>query len=343
MSATKAARERATIVDVARAAGVSRQTVSNVLNRPELVAAPTRDRVRQEIVRLGFAPNVAAQQLRRRRASAYGFEVNPSLVGKMGHILDGFLVELTTTAPGHQSHLVTFTADRDDVLAGYRQLLGTGLVDGFIVGDTRYGDPRPAWLVESGVPFVAFGRIWDLPALDQWVDVDGRAGMRTAVEHLLAEGYGSVAFLGWPVGSPAGDDRRQGWLDGLAGSTADTPSLVEESVQDLNRATCAAARLLERMGGAGAILCASDLLALGAMRAVRAAGLEPGSDIGVVGMDDSDVAEALELTSLRQPLREAAVAAWRILHGDPKGRAPALLAPTLIIRNSSTRSQEKKP
>ncbi|HET7396970.1 MAG TPA: substrate-binding domain-containing protein [Intrasporangium sp.] len=342
MGATKAGRERATIIDVARAAGVSRQTVSNVLNRPEIVASATRARVEDEIARLGFAPHVAAQQLRRRRASAYGFEVNPSGVGRMGHVLDGFLVELTTTAPGHQSHLVTFAADHDDVLAGYRHLLGTGLVDGFVLGDTRHGDPRPAWLLEAGVPFVAFGRIWDSPELDRWVDVDGRAGMRMAVEHLLAEGYGTVGFLGWPQGSPVGDDRRQGWLDGLARSGLADPALVEESVQDLDRATYAADRLLQRMGGSGAILCVSDMLALGAVRAVRAAGLQPGADIGVVGMDDSDIAEALALSSLRQPLREASLAAWRILQGAAQGGQPALLAPTLIIRNSSIRSQEKE-
>src|SRR5690242_3080124 len=86
---------RATIVDVARAARVSRQTVSNVLNRPDKVAPPTLERVRAEIARLGFTPHVTAQQLRRRKAAAFGFEVNPSGHARMGHILDEFLVQLT--------------------------------------------------------------------------------------------------------------------------------------------------------------------------------------------------------------------------------------------------------
>jgi LacI family transcriptional regulator len=346
-----------TIVDVAAAAGVSRQTVSNALNKPHLLAADTLEKVHTAISELGFAPNIAAQQLRRRRASAYGFEVNPSGAGRMGHILDGFLVEMTAAAPDHSAHLVTFAPERDALIEGYDRLLGTGLVDGFVLGDTRHGDPRPDWLLEQDVPFVTFGRIWDRPDLDGWVDVDGRAGMRLGVEHLLAQGYERVAWLGWPAGSPVGDDRRAGWLDGLTSfGHDDDAAMAVESVQDLSEATTAAERLLRRMNGRGAILCASDMLALGAIRAIRNHELRLGTDVGVVGFDDSDVAEALSLSSLRQPLRPAAEAAWRILargtasrpRGIPATAATdadadddddartALLPPTLTIRASST-------
>ena len=257
---------RATIVDVARAAGVSRQTVSNALNNPERLAPGTLERVQQEIDRLGFTLNVTAQQLRRRQASAYGFEVNSSGAARMGHMLDEFLVELTAAAPVLDSHLVVFAPEPDDVIGAYRQMLGTGLVDGFILADTRPGDPRPRWLLEHGVPFVAFGRIWDSPELTQWVDVDGRAGVRQGVSHLVDAGYRQIAFLGWPSGSAVGDDRREGWLEGLrAAGLADT-TIVEESVQDLDEATSAADRLLDGLGTGGAVVCASDLLALGVLR-----------------------------------------------------------------------------
>ena len=333
--------ERATIIDVAVAAGVSRQTVSNVLNRPEKVAPGTLERVLHEIQRLGFTPNISAQQLRRRRASAYGFEVDPTGLGRMGHILDGFLVELTGAAPVHGSHLVTFAPDPEDVLAGYQHMLGTGLVDGFILADTRHDDPRPGWLLQNDVPFVAFGRIWDSPELDQWVDVDGRAGMRHAVEHLLDEGYEQIGFVGWPGGSPVGDDRRRGWLTGLAAAgMADSP-LAEQSGQNVDQATAAAERLLRRMDGRAALLCVSDLVALGALRAVRNRDLTKAVDVGVVGMDDSDVAEALSLSSVRQPLRDAARAAWAILHHLPDRQQPALLPPTLTVRTSSTRTRTR--
>jgi LacI family transcriptional regulator len=331
---------RATIVDVARAAGVSRQTVSNALNNPEKLAPGTLERVQREINRLGFTLNVTAQQLRRRQASAYGFEVNSSGAARMGHVLDEFLVELTAAAPVHDSHLVVFAPEPDDVIGAYRHMLGTGLVDGFILADTRPGDPRPRWLLEHGVPFVAFGRIWDSPELTQWVDVDGRAGVRQAVSHLVEAGYRRIAFLGWPSGSAVGDDRREGWLEGLrAAGLADT-AIVEESVQDLDEATSAADRILGGLGTGGAVVCASDLLALGVMRSARNRGLDPGPDLGVVGFDDTDVAEALQLTSVRQPLQRAAESAWTLLKAvteQPPG--PVLLTPTLTIRSTTTRAR----
>lgn len=333
---------RATLLDVARAAGVSRQTVSNALNHPARVSPQTLDRVSREIHRLGFTPNATAQQLRRRRASAYGFEVNPAGVSRMGHVLDEFLVELTGWAPSASSHLVIFSAPGDDVMGAYQHMLGTGLVDGFFLANTRSGDPRPAWLLDQGVPFVAFGRVWDLPELTQWVDVDGRAGVRGAVAHLVEAGYEQIAFLGWPAGSPVGDDRRQGWLDGLGAAGLGDTVLVEEAVQDLDEATSAAARLIDRLGEGGAVVCASDLLALGVMRAARNRGLRPGADIGVIGFDDTDVAEALQLTSIRQPLREAAKAAWEVLVGPADVTRPVLLRPHLTIRSTTTRARPNR-
>lgn len=332
-------RGRATIVDVAEAAGVSRQTVSNAINHPDRLAAPTLHRVQRAIDHLGFMPNAAAQHLRRRRAQAYGFEVNRSGMGRMGHILDGFFVELTVAAPGHESHLVTFAPDPAHLLEGYDRILASGLVDGFFLGDTRHDDPRPGWLLDNGVPFVTFGRIWDRPELGRWVDVNGHAGMQLSVDHLLAQGYERVAYLGWPHGSPVGDDRRRGWLHGLARAGLHDDLLDEESVEDVNDAMSAAGRLLDRLNPErtrSAILCASDLLALGARRAVRRRGLEAGLDVGIVGFDDSDVAQALGLTSVCQPLRDAARHAWQILHSQSAGQAhSALLSPTLTVRSSS--------
>jgi len=332
---------RATIVDVAAAAGVSRQTVSNVLNSPERVARPTRERVSREIQRLGFTPHAAAQQLRRRRAHAYGFDVDPSGIGGMGPVLGEFLVSLTASAPKHGSHLVTFASRTGSVVHDYEQLLATGLVDGFVIGDTRLGDPRPDWLLEHSVPFVAFGRVWDRPELDRWVDVDGRAGMELGVAHLLDQGYESIGFLGWPAGSPVGDDRRRGWLAGLADAGLADDPMAEEAVQDLGEATAAAGRLLDRLGaahGSIAVLCASDTLALGAFRAARARDLEPGRDVGIVGFDDSDIAVALELTSLRQPLDEAAAHTWRLFGSEQAvPDRSVLLTPTIVARASSSR------
>jgi LacI family transcriptional regulator len=335
-------RTRATILDVASAAGVSRQTVSNVVNNPERVAPDTLDRVRREIDRLGFSPNAAAQQLRRRHTRAYGFEINPPTSRRMGHVLDGFLVELTMAAPAHDSHLVTFSPTSEDSIRDYERLLATGLVDGFVITDTMRDDPRPAWLLENSVPFVSFGRSWDTPDFGRWVDVDGRSGMEDAVAHALDAGYAQVAYLGWLAGSPLGDDRRRGWMTGLAAADHTDALVSEECADELSDATRAAERLLDRLDEGSAILCASDMLALGAVRAMRNRRLEPGKDIGLVGFDDSTVAEALQLTSLRQPLREAAEMAWRILHdANVDQSAPTLLRPELVVRSTTTRQPQR--
>ena len=329
---------RATIVDVAAAAGVSRQTVSNALNNPERVAPETLSRVTREIARLGVSPNAAAQQLRRHRARAYGFEINPPARGRMGHVVDGFLVELTVAAPGHSSHLVTFAPANGNPVTDYERLLATGLVDGFVITDTLRDDPRPRWLIENSVPFVSFGRLWDAPELGRWVDVDGRAGMEIAVAHALAEGYEQIGYLGWQVGAPLGDDRRRGWLAALAAAGMANEPVSEQCADELGDAILAADRLLDRLGAGAAIVCASDMLALGALRALRNRGLEAGRDVGLIGFDDSAVAEALQLTSLRQPLHEAANQAWRILRETGTDASlTALLAPELIVRSTTTR------
>ena len=332
---------RATIIDVAAAAGVSRQTVSNALNNPERVAPDTLSRVNREIARLGFSPNAAAQQLRRHRAQAYGFEINPRATGHMGHVVDGFLVELTMAARGHHSHLVTFAPTDGDPVGDYEHLLGTGLVDGFVITDTTRNDPRPRWLIGNSVPFVSFGRMWDSPELGRWVDIDGRAGLEAAVDHLLRAGYDTVGYLGWSDGTPLGDDRRRGWLSALAAAGAADDPLCEQCPDELGEAVLAADRLLARMQGRGrgAVVCASDLLALGAVRAIRNRGLSVGSDVGLVGFDDSTVAEALQLTSVQQPLADAAREAWRILHESGTDSShTSLLTPTLTIRSSSSPS-----
>src|SRR5687768_13959873 len=102
------------------------------------------------------------------------------------------------------------------ILHGYRQMWARRLVDAFVVADTHHDDPRPPWLEEHGIPYASFGRVWDDPTFTCWVDVDGAAGTRTAVEHCLGAGYATVAFLGWPPGSVVGDDRRHGWAQGCA-------------------------------------------------------------------------------------------------------------------------------
>ena len=332
---------RATLVQVAAAAGVSRQTVSNVLNAPERVAPPTRDRVLLEISRLGFRPNTAARALRRRRAAALGLQVGCPDGTSLGTLTEPFLYELTVAARASDVHVVTFSAaDVDDPTAEYEHLLGVRAVDGFLLTDTRHDDPRPSWLRSHAVPFASFGRVWDEPEVGEWVDVDGRTGVAVGVRHLVAQGYESIGFLGWPAGSPVGDDRREGWRSTCAELGLVTDGLEGTTTQDVHEAAAASAPLLDRLGGGGALVCASDTLALGVWTALRDRGLRPGADVGVVGFDDSPLAAAFDLTSLRQPLARIATTMLGLLTREPPAagrRTGVLLEPSVVERSSSQR------
>ncbi|WP_151523871.1 LacI family DNA-binding transcriptional regulator [Serinicoccus kebangsaanensis] len=342
MSRASAAR-RATINDVAQAAAVSRQTVSNVLNRPHLVRAQTLERVRLEVERLGYRPSQAAQGMRSQRAGAVGIELNAVHRGA-SDVAQLFLTELTVAAPRFDVHLVPFAdAGTFPAVDGYRDMVRRRLVDAFVLSDTHVGDTRPGWLLDSGIPFAAFGRIYDQPDLTCWADVDGAAGTTQAVEHLHARGYRTVAYLGWPHGQPASavaDARREGWRR-TAGSLG---TLGPESAceQDLADAALAAGALLDQLQPGDAVVCASDLLALGVVYAASARRWRIGPDLGVVGFDGSLTASRHALTTVQQPLADIAAAVLRRITDqltggadDPSGQ---LLVPTLTPGPSTDRS-----
>lgn len=340
MTSSSAARRRATINDVARAASVSRQTVSNVVNAPERVAPDTLARVQAQIELLGYQPSRAAQTLKQERAGAWGIELNSAGFGRLGAILDTFLIELTTGAASHGSHVVPFTApDPLDPLPAYERFVASRVADGFVLTDTRTSDPRPAWLDAHHVPYAAFGRVWDDPGVTSWVDVDGAAGIDAAVRHLAEQGYERIGYLGWPEGSPVGDDRRSGWARATADLGIAHPEWQATTPQVIDAASSAAAGLIDAVGTGGALVCASDALALGAWRVLVERGLEPGVDVGLVGFDDTDIAQALDLSSLHQPLDQVAERVLHVLGTRADSRDPSvgglLLDPELVIRSSS--------
>lgn len=330
----------ATLVDVAAASRVSRQTVSNALNNPERVAPDTLERVLGEIDRLGFRPNRAARSLRRQRANAIGLQVETGPARGFGNLLDPFLAALAASSQVADAHLITFVAEDGDVLSTYEHLLDTQVVDGFVLTHTRHDDPRAGWLRDRGVPFVSFGQIWDEPSITSWVDVDGYAGTVAAVEHVRDRGYGRIAFLGWPAGSPVGDDRRAGWLaatDDLHRSTDDHEALSGTTPHDALAAAEAADRLLDRLEPGDAVVCVSDLVALGVSMAVSRRGLRSGADIGIIGFDDIDLASVFGLSTVRQPLDDIAAELVRMIERPSEPAEGVVISPRVVSRASTTR------
>jgi DNA-binding LacI/PurR family transcriptional regulator len=330
-------RERVTIMDVAAAAGVSRQTVSNAVNAPERLSPATLTKVRAEIARLGFRPSRAARILKQERAGAWAMQLNARGEHRLGSVLDEFLVHLTSRSRPHDSHIVPFVADDADPLPAYDDLVASRIADGFVLADTRHHDPRPAHLRARGVPFAAFGRIWDDPTETRWVDVDGASGVMSAVAHLHEVGWDRIGFLGWPVGSPVGDDRRRGWVRATESLGIHHPDWAVETSQDVSRAAAAAAPVIDRIGRGGALMCSSDVLAVGAWEVLAERGWRTGLDFALVGFDDSPLAASLRLTSVRQPLADVADRILDLLV-DPDPSPPAegvLLDPELVVRASS--------
>jgi DNA-binding LacI/PurR family transcriptional regulator len=301
-----------TLVTLARDLGVSRQTVSNAINAPHRVRPETLERVRQAIAEAGYRPSSAARQLKTRRSMNLGLRLYPSSDGINGSILDRFLHALTEAAQRRGYRLTLFTAADDAAeIAAYEELLQVADLDGFVLTSTHHGDARADWLLQHEVPFVAFGRPWSetvdpAGAPHEWVDVDGAAGTAEATRMLLGRGHRRVGFLGWPRGSGAGDDRRRGWAAAMteAAPEQDLDELTVAVEDQVESGADAAEILLAR--GATAVVCASDSLALGAGTSWRR--LRPGSweEPHVVGFDDTPVARAVGLSSVSQPVEEAA-------------------------------------
>ncbi|QIG40098.1 LacI family transcriptional regulator [Microbacterium sp. 4R-513] len=329
-----------TVEDVARVAGVSRQTVSNVLNTPHIVRAATRDRVEAAIAELGYAPSMAARRLRTRRSHTIGIHLDPYAGGISGIVLDRFIHALTDRATPRGLRILVYAASSaGEEIDRIRQLREGGEIDRVVLTGTYEGDPRTEWLAENDMPFVAFGRPWGEPGAGAlmgdpsrpWVDVDGAAGTRAATLHALAEGD-RVAFLGWPPGSGTGDDRERGWREATGWIEATPPDLRWTSVDTVVKARAVAERALAETE-VDAVVCASDTLALGAHLAASHGGRP---DLVVVGFDNTPVAEALGISSVEQRPEQVAEAVLDLLVDDPAsdgGTWHRLIEPELVVRS----------
>ena len=350
---------RPTLETVAARAEVSRQTVSNALNSPHLVRADTLERVLRVVGELEYRPHGAARQLRTSRSHVIGLRLEPTIDGISGAWLDLFLHALTEQAQLRGYRVMLFTAADDDAEIGqYEELRDVLQVDAFVLTSTHHGDPRTRWLTAHRAPFVTFGRPWHsaghVPAAPEhsWVDIDGAAGTRAAVEHLLQLGHRRIGYIGWPTGSDVGDDRRSGWRDAMRAADAvpdaDLDALGTETVDGVGTGSAAAQHLLATVSPT-AFVCASDSLALGALATSRS---NPGATVAgtapaVVGFDDTPVARAVGLSSVAQPLTEAAGQTLALLLALVHGYRPStpaqwsehqvLLSPSLVARGSSAR------
>lgn len=323
-----------TVQSIAAELSVSRQTVSNVLNAPHRVHPDTRARVQAVIDRVGYQPSVAARALRNQRSMSIGLRLRSVSDGINGAVMDGFLHALVERAARSGYRIMMFTADSiADEIEQLRQLRESNAIDACVLTDTTVGDTRPQALTKAGVPFAAFGRPWGTDQLHAWVDVDGRAGTADAVRHLLSRGHHRIGFIGWPEVSGVGADRRSGWSTEMSKSLAPGESLLDLEVcaddSVANGALCMR-QLISR--DVTAVVCASDSLGIGALTELRSSGRNG----AVVGFDDTPVARAVGMSSVRQPVAQAADSVIALVLAqlvDPDAvRSQILLAPMLMPR-----------
>ncbi len=333
---------RPTIRDVAQTAGVSMATVSNVVNGHAHVRQRTRGKVLDAIDQLGYQASRAAKSLPAGRTFMLAYCLHDD--ARQNPALDVFLHQIVSTAASAGLELILTTQAGSDRLAPYVELVRRGGADGFVLSGIEYHDERVTFLRERNIPVACFGRVADSGV--PWIDVDGAAGVRASVGHLIDQGRSRISFVGWQPGPPAGDARHAGFTDATiaAGLRVGTEIRV---ANDFDEARKAVAEQLEGVD-VDALVCVSDTVALGAMAGLRDLGLIPGADVAVTGFDDVPAAALTVpgLTSLRQPMdRVGALLVERIIALLTGEDAPesVLLEPDLIVRESTTGTPHTAP
>ncbi|MCL3859450.1 LacI family DNA-binding transcriptional regulator [Actinotalea sp. K2] len=330
---------RTSISDVARHAGVSLGTVSNVLNRPERVSPVTRDKVLAAIEELAFVPNGSARQLRAGTITTVGavlLDIANPFFTEVARGIEDRLAEDDYT-------LMLASSDEDPTReARYLRLFEEHGVHGMLVTPAGPDVDHLLALRERGVEVVLLDRTSPSPDLSS-VAVDDVAGAAMAVRHLIGLGHRRVGLINGPTTIKQCVDRRAGTVRALTEAGLDPDeAMIEVTVSSLNAegGEAGATELLALGEPPTALFCVNDLTALGAMQALRAHGMTIGQDMAVVGYDDVNFASMLmtPLTSVRQPTRRLGHVAADLLlgrAGKDVGAQQVEFQPELVVRASS--------
>jgi LacI family transcriptional regulator len=338
--------KRPTSADVAALAGVSRTTVSFVLNGRDVAIPPaTRERVLDAARQLGYHPHASARQLAGGQSHAVGLVLRQTREQVAGDaLLTETLRGLTAAARSRGfSVLVEAFLPGDD---GYAELARTRRADGLVVSGPRSDDRHLAELAREGFPLVLQGA---LPGLDvPSVDIDNLSGARLAVEHLLGLGHRRIGCVtNAPLAYTAARERLEGYRTAMraAGIEPET-TWIAEAAFDAPSGRRAMRTLLDR-ADLEAVFVASDVVAFGAIDALRAAGKRIPLDISIVGFDDIPLAAFLEppLTTVRLPAYELGHAAgMALLDRINRARVPSrTVLPTELVVRASTGPPRPSP
>ncbi|MCP2164168.1 LacI family DNA-binding transcriptional regulator [Goodfellowiella coeruleoviolacea] len=329
-----------TLEEVARVAGVSRSTVSRVINDLPHVSRKARESVARAIQTLGYVPNQAARSLATKRTNSVALVFSEHGTRVFGDpFFAGVLRGIYAGMAGSQRQLVLLMSQEPGDDSQLEQYLLNGHVDGVLVVSLHGRDPLPRRLTEAGVPVVLVGRPLaggNVP----YVDSDNFHGGWEAARHLVATGRRRIATIAGPKDMAAGIDRLVGWRRGMseAGLPADA---VVHSDFTVEGGSAAMTELLTRYPDVDAVFAAADIIAVGAMQALTAHGRRIPDDVAVVGHDDSIFASSTvpPLTTVRQSVEELGrTTTWRLLAqlAGEEDLPPSVLLPTELIRRASS-------
>ena len=339
MTDTSGRRPGPCIVEVALAAGVSKSTVSRVINGREHVSDRARQAVHLAIERLGYSPSHAARTLAGSKANAIALVVSEQDSRMLADpFFAGVLRGVHTTLTGRRMQLLVMISrpeDNDDLVA----YLSGGHVDGALVLSPHGDDPLPRTLRARGMPVVAGGR--PLVADDvPFVDADDFTGALQATRHLASLGRKRIATIAGPKDMTAGIDRLSGWRRGVE-ETQRSADLLVHSDFTPDSGALAMEELLSRAPDLDAVFVAADIMALGALRVLRARGWKVPEDVAVVGFDDSVLASTAvpPLTTVRQEIETLGrTMTWRLLAelaGTEDLPASVFLPTSMVYRASA--------
>ncbi|GAA2502199.1 LacI family transcriptional regulator [Winogradskya humida] len=323
---------RATVHDVAAAAGVSRGTVNRVLNGG-YVSADARTAIEAAIAMVGYVPNTAARNLARRRSQAIGFIAleDPALLledPNIGAIMIGANEVLSLA----DQQMVSLVIDSDRDTQRVSRYLSGGFVDGAIIVSARSHDPITRLIAQIGLPACFVGHPPDLDRGIPYVGIDNTGSARAITERLLATGRRRIGMIAAALDRDSGADRLTGFREAL-GPHFDPALVAEIPLYDYAYGVKGMRALLDREPGIDGVFAASDAVAAGALESLREAGRRVPEDVGIVGFDDSSWALRTQppLSTVHQPARDVGRNAAELVLLQLRGKDPV---PECIVLES---------
>ncbi|MCG5212621.1 LacI family DNA-binding transcriptional regulator [Streptosporangium sp. KLBMP 9127] len=331
--------KRPTIHDVAAVAGVSRGTVSRVLNNDRYVSPASDAAVRRAIAETGYVVNRNARSLVTQRTGSVVMvlsEPHEKLFEDPNYSVT-IRTAIRRLAERDVSLVMMMAGDDGDRDRVIRYVRG-GHADGVFLLSTHAGDRMADVLVDLAIPAVALGAVIGRENVIPYAAADDREGARQMARYLVGQGRRKIATITGPMDTPGGIQRLEGFADVLGRKAS--KKLIEHGDWTRLSGENAMARLLERTPDLDAVFAASDVMAAGAISALRMAGRRVPEDVAVGGFDDSSVAATTHppLTTIRQPLARVAEETVRLLLDliDGAGHVTSVILPTsLIVRESA--------